>query len=73
MPTRTISLRIEAYDRLRAARRSPEESFSQVVVRAQWPERTITGAELLQRLREHGPMLSEDQLAAIEAASVTHG
>jgi predicted CopG family antitoxin len=68
MSIKTVSLRVEAYERLRAARRYPGESFSQVVLRAQWPERTVSGAELLQRLRDQGPFLGEDQLAAIEAA-----
>lgn len=68
MSIKTVSLRVEAYERLRAARRFPGESFSQVVLRAQWPERTISGAELLRRLRDHGPLLGEDQLTAIEAA-----
>ena len=67
MSIKTVSLRVEAYERLRAARRYPGESFSQVVLRAQWPEQTISGAELLRRLRDQGPLLGEGQLAAIEA------
>jgi len=66
MSIKTVSLRLEAYERLRSARRYPGESFSQVVLRAQWPEQTITGSELLERTRRHGPFLTEEQLVAIE-------
>jgi hypothetical protein len=47
MGTKTISLKQEAYDRLTAARRYPDESFSEVVLRATWPEDTLTSRELL--------------------------
>ena len=45
--TKTISLKKEAYERLRAARRYPTESFSEVVLRATWPEDTVTARGLL--------------------------
>ena len=66
MATKTISLRVDAYERLRAARRHPGESFSQVVLRARWPEETITGAGLLRHLRERGALLSDEALDRIE-------
>ncbi len=66
MATKTISLRLEAYDKLRAARRYPDESFSQVILRATWPEETLNGAELLRRMRENGSWLSEEALDRIE-------
>ena len=47
MGTKTISLKDEAYNRLRAARRYPDESFSEVVLRANWPEDTITAKAFL--------------------------
>ena len=47
MGTKTVSLKDEAYGRLRAARRYPDESFSEVVLRATWPEDTITARGLL--------------------------
>ena len=62
MATKTISLRLEAYERLRMARRYPEESFSEVVLRASWPEETLTGDELLRRVRERGPYFTEEEL-----------
>lgn len=66
MATKTISLKVEAYERLRAARRVPDESFSQVVMRARWPDQTITGRELLRLCRERGPLLSEEGLRQVE-------
>jgi predicted CopG family antitoxin len=66
MATKTISLHLDAYERLRAARRRPDESFSQVILRARWPEETITGEGLLRRLREHGPHFTEEELDQIE-------
>lgn len=68
MPTKTISLRLEAYDKLRAARRYPGESFSEVVLRATWPEETVTGGELLARYRSSGPFFTEEALDRIERA-----
>ncbi len=66
MPTKTISLKLEAYERLKAARRTPDESFSQVVMRARWPDQTVTAGELLRRCRERRPLLSEEGLRLIE-------
>jgi len=68
MGTKTISVRIEAYERLRAARRYPGESFSQVVLRARWPEDTITARELRELARARGGRLSDTELDRIEAA-----
>ena len=68
MSTKTISLRPEAYERLRRARRRPGESFSDVVLRAHWPDVGITAGELLSRYEHEGPFLSEATLDRIEAA-----
>ena len=68
MATKTISLRLDAYEKLRQARRSPSESFTDVVLRATWPEKTVTGAELLEIYRKHGPFFSEEALTRIEEA-----
>ncbi len=66
MPSKTISLRVEAYERLRRARRFPGESFSQVVLRARWPHEGITGAELLRQYDDHGPFFGEEGLERVE-------
>lgn len=68
MATKTISLRIEAYERLRRAKR-PGESFSDVVMRAEWPERAVTAREYLAHVRERGPAMGERNLDEIEALS----
>lgn len=64
--TKTISLRLDAYEKLRAARREPTESFTQVILRARWPEETVTAGELLRRYRERGGFLSEEDLDRID-------
>ena len=66
MAVKTISVKTAAHERLKAARRYPGESFSEIILRAQWPEDTITGEELLRRYRDEGAHFSEAELAAIE-------
>ncbi|MDD9990083.1 MAG: hypothetical protein OXQ31_27695 [Spirochaetaceae bacterium] len=68
MATRTVSVTTEAYDKLRRARRYPTESFTQVILRATWPEDTITAAELLDRLDRIPEPFTADGLDAIERA-----
>lgn len=65
---KTISLKQEAYDRLRAARRYPTESFSEVILRATWPEDTVTGRGLLNLLRSAPPWFNDGELDAIAEA-----
>lgn len=67
MGTKTISLKQEAYERLAAARRYPDESFSEVVMRASWPEDTLTSRELLDFFRGRKPRLPERLLDRVEA------
>ncbi|MFW5745784.1 MAG: antitoxin VapB family protein [Spirochaetota bacterium] len=69
MASKTISVSVEAYERLRRARRSESESFSQVVMRATWPEVAVTAGELLERLASDGALLEQDELDRIEAAN----
>ena len=66
MGTKTISLKDEAYKRLKAARRYPDESFSEVVLRATWPEDTITGRGLLGFLDSRRAELRPNELDQIE-------
>ena len=66
MSTKTISLKKEAYDKLRAARRYATESFSEVVLRAMWAEDTLTARGLLERHRK-GPHFTPDEIDRIEA------
>lgn len=66
MPTKTISLRMKAYEKLRRAKRNGE-SFSDVVMRARWDDLPATGEELLSVLRERGPLYSAEELRAVEA------
>ena len=68
MATKTISLKLEAYERLRRARRSPDESFSEVVMRAQWAELGITARELREVYRAEGPALSADAVDRVGTA-----
>ena len=67
MSVKTISLKLEAYERLRSVRRYPTESFSEVVLRASWPEDTITARELLGLARGRGARFSDAELDRIEA------
>lgn len=51
MATKTISLELDAYERLRRAKRSERESFSEVVRRARFDDGASTGAAILEQLR----------------------
>lgn len=72
MATKTISLEVDAYEKLRRAKRHPRESFSMVVRRAVWPEGPLTARTLLARAREQlqtgSCAISEDVLDRLEAA-----
>lgn len=51
MAIKTISLEIDAYDKLKQAKRSDRESSSSVVRRARWDDGTPTAGEILEKLR----------------------
>lgn len=68
MPTKTISVTLDAYDKLSRARRYPSESFTQVIMRATWTEDTITADELLSRLDRGPAPFTSAGLDAIERA-----
>jgi|YelNatPaOPRAMG01_1025707.scaffolds.fasta_scaffold05916_5 hypothetical protein len=76
MAVKTISLELDAYERLRRARLRPNESFSSVVRRAQWPALTPTAEELAESLRKlaasHPEMLlAPETLRKLERRSRT--
>jgi hypothetical protein len=60
MGTKTISLRDEAYERLRSAKRNPSESFSDVVMRAVWPDAPLSAGEYLSLVRDRGGVYPPD-------------
>jgi|Marorgknorr_s2lv_3_1036020.scaffolds.fasta_scaffold52082_2 predicted CopG family antitoxin len=68
MATKTISLHVEAYERLRRARIRPDESFSNVVMRAHWAGNALTAGELREVYGTYGAHLTEEELASIEDA-----
>jgi predicted CopG family antitoxin len=66
MATKTISLKEEAYERLRSAKRYPAESFSEVVLRATWPEDTVTARALLDLYRAGHRRLTDEEIDRLE-------
>jgi hypothetical protein len=52
MATKTITLELDAYEKLRKAKRSKRESFSEVVRRGRWDDAPSTGLHILSHLRE---------------------
>jgi hypothetical protein len=52
MATKTIALELDAYEKLRKAKRSERESFSEVVRRAHWEDAASTGPQILGHLSE---------------------
>ena len=67
MATKTISLDLEAYERLRRARLTPDESFSRVVKRAVWPGQGKTCGGVLEDLAAL-PAADEGMIGHLEAA-----
>ena len=52
MATKTITLELDAYEKLRKAKKSERESFSEVVRRARWEDAASTGKQILGRLSD---------------------
>ncbi len=67
MASKTISIDLEAYERLRRARRARGESFSMVIKRASWPEPPRTAGALLQAIAALPPV-HESILHLLESA-----
>ena len=68
MATKTLSVDLEAYERLRAARLHERESFSKVIKRAIWPSLAGTAADLLAWRDEEEGRVAEEILDALDAA-----
>lgn len=71
VPTKTISIELDAYEKLAAAKTGPRDSFSKVIRRTHFEIPTPTGPELLEHLDKlfaHVPddgVSLEDALAAL--------
>lgn len=70
MATKTISIDMEAYERLSRARKSPAESFSKVIKRAQWPDDERTARGLMQDL-ESAPMADRETIERLDRAQTS--
>lgn len=67
MATKTITLELDAYEKLREAKR-PGESFTEVVRRAVIEDAPATGSDLREYFRRGGSGVGSAYLDAVEAA-----
>jgi hypothetical protein len=74
MATKTISIEIDVYERLRALKASPSESFSQVLRRQLATVGGLPAAELSRRAKQPGGFLglTEKELRRIEESRAEH-
>lgn len=69
MATRTITLELDAYEKLRQVKRGGE-SFTEVVRRAVWMDAPATGEALLHYYRNGGSGVSSKYLDSVEGAAM---
>jgi Putative antitoxin len=66
MATKTISLELDAYEKLRKAKKSERESFSEVVRRARFDDSASTGPAILAHMsdlhRRHPEIFLPDEV-----------
>jgi hypothetical protein len=67
MAIKTISLELDAYEKLRAAKR-PGESFSEVVRRGHWEEAPVTGQALRAYFQRGGSGVEDAYLDSVDEA-----
>ena len=68
MPTKTITLEQDAYEKLRSMKRGGE-SFTEVVRRATWIDAPASGAALRDYYHKGGSGISDRYLDAVEQAA----
>ena len=68
MAVKTITLELDAYDKLRAAKKAGE-SFSEVVRRCHFSDSPPTGAELQAYIQSGGNRVAEGYLKSVEEAA----
>lgn len=68
VPTKTITLELDAYEKLRQAKRGGE-SFTEVVRRAVLVDSPLTGESLRDYLRKGGSGVSDRYLDSVEEAA----
>jgi len=67
MATKTVSLDLDAYRKLRKAKKNAKESFSSVVKRAIWVDEPRNSLAVLENSKAL-PMISEESLQYLEKA-----
>jgi|GEM_PF-1765598 len=74
MATKTISIELDVYDRLKNLKRSSRESFSEVLRRILAEPRVITGADIVKLIDEGRipRVISDEGLDLIERAQHEH-